>query len=166
MATQPIIEREYSSGNINLKDKLIEWHKPNGDIVSIDLEQVVVIGEYTTDSGPFVDDWFLTFVNKSGEWKEISVYAEGFDELTQYLSTLLGIDFTKWRLANSTNWKSYVRFPIHLEGKELFVLTPPKGYKKATTILQHIKLALGFGVYGKAWNIDLTEEVKMSLPPP
>jgi hypothetical protein len=43
MSTQPIIGRKYSSGNINLKDKLIEWHKPNVDIVSIDLEQVVII---------------------------------------------------------------------------------------------------------------------------
>lgn len=163
MAILPIIERENSSGIINLQDKLILWHMPNGDTVSIELDLVVVIGEYTTAHGPFIDDWFLAFVYKNGDWKEISVYAEGYDELMQYLSTLLGIDLTKAFLANSTNWKSYVRYPVNLERKELFVLIPPKGYKPATTIFRKIKLALGFGVYGKPWSIDLTEEVKAEI---
>lgn len=163
MATQPIIQREISSGKINFQGKVIIWHMPNGDSVSIDLDQVVVIGEYTAAHGPFIDDWYLAFIYKNGDWKEISVYAEGYDELMQYLSALLGIDFTKPFLANSTEWKSYVRYPANLERKELFVLIPPTGYKKATTIFQRIKLALGFGVYGKARGIELTGEVKAEV---
>ena len=163
MATQPIIERKNSSGEISVKGKLMKWHKTNGGTVSIDLEQVAVIGEYTTDIGLFADDWFLVFVCKNGEWEEVSVYAEGFQEMARLLSELFGIDFSRPFLVNSAEWKSFLRYPKHLEGKELFVLTPPKGYKPATTVFQNFKLALGMGVYGKDWNIELTYEVKAEV---
>ncbi len=136
---------------------------PDGGCTYVDLDKVVAIGEYTTDSGPFTDDWFLVFVFKSGAWEEVSVYTDGFQELALYLTELFGIDFSKPFLANSTEWKSFVRYPKSLEGKELFVLTPPKGYKPPTTFLQNMKVALGLGVYGKDWEVDLTEEIKAEI---
>ncbi|ANE51258.1 hypothetical protein [Flavisolibacter tropicus] len=131
MSKQPIIERENQSGKVTCEGRRIEWHKIDGSIISIDLESVVVIGEYTTDNGPFTDDWFLVFVFKNGEWEEVSVYADGFQGVEQHLSDLFSLDFPKPFLANSTNWKSYVWFPQNLEGKELFVLTPPQRLQTA-----------------------------------
>jgi hypothetical protein len=163
MATQPIIERENSSVKVSLKDKLIRWRTASGGLVSIDLEKVAVIGEYTKDRGPFVDDWFLVFVYKSGEWKEVSVYANGFQELAQHLCQLFRFDFSKPFLANSTGWKSIVRYPQIIEGKELFVFTPPKGYKPPTSFVQNMKAVLGLGVYGQRWRVDLTEEMKAEV---
>ena len=163
MATQTIIERENSSGTVSFKGKLINWRKTDGYNVTINLGQVAVIGEYTTDRGPFADDWFLVFVFKGGEWEKVSVYAEGFQELVQFLSQRFNIDFAIPFLTNGTEWKSFVRYPQNLEAKELFRLTPPRGYKPPTTILQNMKVALGLGVYGKDWEVQLADEVKVEI---
>lgn len=149
MSAQSIIERENTFGKISFKEKVIEWQNIARGSVSIELDNVVVIGEYTTDSGLFADDWSLVFVLKNGNWEEVSVYAEGFQELTSYLAKLYNIDFSKPFFANSTKYKTFVRYPISLEGKKLFVLTPPNSYKPPRTFFQSMKVALGLGVYGK-----------------
>lgn len=139
---------------------------PDGDNISINLGTVGVIGIYTTNSGPYADDWFLAFVHSNGTWQEISVYADGYDELTSYLSGLYDTDLTTPSLTSSTVWASAIRYPKHLAGKELFVLQPPKGYKPPTNLLQILKSGLGIGAYGKDWEMDLTDWVKSELEKP
>lgn len=163
MTPQPIIQRTHDSGQVQWADELIEWQKPDGSTVTIYLREVVVIGEYTTDAGPVSDDWFFVFVYRSGEWESVSVYAEGVDGLTEHLSKAYGIDFTKYFLANSTEWQSYVRFPKDLEGQKLFIFEPPQGYQPPITFMQQVKSALGLGVYSKSWDVELTEAVKDKL---
>lgn len=163
MKEQSIIEREKYSRIITCTETHIEWENPHGFNVNVDLNEVVVIGEYTTDAGPFFDDWFITFVYKNGEWKSIPVYADGIDALGEHLSGIFKIDFNKFFLANSTEWHSFVRYPEELEGKALFVIHPPEGYKSPKTPLQTMKSALGLGVYGKDWDFDLTDEVRFKI---
>lgn len=160
---QQIIERTHDSGKVSLSDEKIVWQKPDETIVEIEVKKVAVIGEYTTDTGPFSDDWFFVFVFTTGDWESISVYAEGIVGLTEYLSKAYSIDFSKYFLANSTEWQSFVRYPSDIEGKELFVIEPPKGYKPPITFVQQVKNALGLGIYSKSWEVDLSEAVKAKL---
>ena len=75
---------------------------PNGPDVTISIGDVIVIGEYTTDAGPFFDDWFLVFVYKTGDWDSISNYANRIDILKQHLSKIYNTDLSKYLLTNST----------------------------------------------------------------
>lgn len=45
----------------------------------------------------------------------------------------------------------------------MFLLTPPKDYRPASSVFQNFKLALGLGVYGKGWDVNLMEEVKAEI---
>lgn len=161
-----IIERERYSGTVTWSGSNIEWQNPDGPDVIINLDEVVVIGEYTTDAGAFFDDWFLVFVYKTGDWDSIPVYAEGIDALKQYMSALYDADLSTSFLANSTEWRSYIRYPQGLEGKPLFKFQAPKGYTQPTTFIHKLKSALGLGVYGKSWAFDLTDEVQSKLKQP
>lgn len=159
----PIIERIHDSGKVSWSDEVIVWQDPDGACVKIDLKKVVVIGEYTTDAGPFADDWFLAFVFPTGDWESIPVYARGVDGLTEHLSKVYRIDFSKYFLANSTRWRSFVRYPTDIEGEELFVMELPKGYKPPASFFQQVKYALGIGVYSKSWEAGLSEAVRAKL---
>ena len=163
MTQNSIIERGSNSGIVSWSDRKIEWQNPEGPGVTINLDEVVVIGEYTTDAGPLFDDWFLVFVYKTGDWDSISIYAAGIDDLKQHLSTIYNTDLSKYFLANSTEWRSYIRYPQGLEGKPFFIFQAHAGYSKPTTFIHKLKSALGLGVYGKSWELDLTDEVKSTL---
>lgn len=157
------MERESHSGIVSWTDSQIEWQNPNGPDVVVHLNDVVVIGEYTTDAGSHFDDWFLIFVYRTGEWESIPVYADGMDDLKRHLSELYRTDLSKYFLTNSTEWKSYIRYPQDLEGTPLFVMSAPAGYEYPKSFFRKIQAAIGLGVYGRCWDFDLTEEVKNRL---
>jgi hypothetical protein len=163
MMPQSIIQRTHDSGQVQWTDELIEWQKPDGSTVTINLKEVAVIGEYATDAGLVSDDWFFVFVYRSGNWESVSVYAEGVDGLTEHLSKKYGIDFTNYFLFNYTEWQSFVRFPKDMEGQKLFNFEPPQGYQSPTTFMQQVKSVLGLGVYSKNWDVELTEAVSAKL---
>jgi hypothetical protein len=83
--------------------------------------------------------------------------------LTQYLSSKFHQDLNVTYLADSTEWKSIVRYPTHLKEKTLFTLTPSATYKEAKTFLDKILSSVGFGNFDTTQNITLTEEVKNEL---
>ncbi len=141
----------------------IEWQNPNGSDVVIELDDVVAIGEHTTDAGPFFDDWFLTFIYRTGNRDSIPVYADGTDGLKHHLSNFYNTDFSKYFLVNVAEWRSYIRYPKDLEGKPLFVIHAPKDYRKPQNLFNILNSILGIGVYGKSWELQLTDELKSKL---
>ena len=160
---QKQVKIENSSGIVRLQGEKFFWDYENENIVHININDIVVIGEYTNFDGPYNDDWFLTFITKDGHWQSIPLYADNIDKLTQYLSNKFHQDLNETYLANSTEWKSIVRYPTHLIGKTLFTLTPSSTYKKPKTFLNKVLSSVGLGKFDILQNITLTEEVKKEL---
>lgn len=129
------IQKENSSGIVRLQGDTVFWDYNNKNILQIDLNDIAIIGEYTNSEGPYLDDWFLVFVTKDGQWQNIPWYANNIDELTQYLSNKFHQDLNVTYLANSIEWKSIVLYPTHLKEKALFTLTPSDTYKEPKTFL-------------------------------
>jgi len=80
---------------------------------------LVLIGEYTTNQGPYVDDYFVEFVTvESGKpffWK-VSFYAEGLEQSFVVLEKKLGEQLLL-ELYASTEWQSRVVWPPAESGK-------------------------------------------------
>jgi hypothetical protein len=157
------IEKKSTSGKVRIEDNIIYWDYENENFLQIDINEIVVIGEYTNSDGPYFDDWFLTFVTKDGQWQSIPRYADNIDDLTTYLSTKFHQDLHTTNLANSTEWKSSVLYPPHLKDKILFTLTPSSTYKTPKTFLDKILSSVGFGNFDTTQDIGLTEDVKNEL---
>jgi len=98
------------SGHITLDADKVIWHNEDLVFLQINLNEVVVIGEYTNSNGPWFDDWFITFITKDYKWHSIPWYARNIEELTQVLSIKFSQQLKESLLTGSTNWKSIVRF--------------------------------------------------------
>lgn len=58
---------------------------------SIPLAKVAIIGDFTTDNGPFIDDRLMVFVlYDGGEWFEASMYAYGMRSFHELVSNAIG----------------------------------------------------------------------------
>jgi hypothetical protein len=160
---QEEIKKENSSGIVRLEGDIVFWDYNNKNILQIDLNEIVVIGEYTNADGPYFDDWFITFVTKEGKWQSIPWYADNIDALTQYLNNKFQQDFTVTYLAGSTEFNSIVHYPLHLKEKTLFAVTPSATYKEPKTLLDKILFSIGLGNFNTTKNINLTEAVQNEL---
>lgn len=156
-------KKDNTSGKIQVIGDKIIWSYQDETVSVIDLDEVVVIGEYTNSDGPWFDDWFIVFVTKNGQWKHIPWYAENINELTEVLRTRFQSDFEGSVLTGSTTWNSVVRHPTHLKSQPLFTLTKTEKYKKPTNFFQRLQYGLGFGDYDTSEYINLTDTVKHEL---
>jgi hypothetical protein len=92
----------------------INWRTP--------LAALVLAAEYTTNEGPWIDDYFLDFwSNEGGKLLRHSTtfYVDGLDETMQALSQRLGAQF-QLELCNSTQWTSRVIWPPELTDQPYF----------------------------------------------
>lgn len=110
-----------NSGTIRIENNTIFWDYKNESVMSINAEEISVIGEYTFESDS--DDWFLVFVFDDGSWKRISMYVDNIQYLFKFLSEYIHINLFDTQLANSIQTKSVVYYPYSLRGLNLFVLT-------------------------------------------
>jgi hypothetical protein len=156
-------KKEKTSGRVQVIDSKIVWTYQDQTISEINLDDVVVIGEYTNSDGPWFDDWFLVFVTRDGHWKHIPWYAENIIELTKVLQMRFEPNFEGSYLTGSTTWDSVIRHPKHLINQPLFTLTPTETYKKPTNFFQKIQYAIGVGGYDTSEYINLTDAVKQEL---
>jgi hypothetical protein len=154
---------DITSGIIELNGDLVLWHNEDVVFLQFHLSDIVVIGEYTNSNGPWFDDWYLTVVLKNGEWKSVPQYAGNIDQLTEELCKRFDPLLSERQLANSTNWKSVVSFPIHLRGTELFQLVTVTTYKKPANLFQTLLFSLGVTKPDTSKNIVLSEEVQKLL---
>ena len=108
-----------ASGVICLDGTVITYVSRLFGSFSLSIADIAVVGEFTADTGPFVDDWFIVFVRRGGDWFEASVYSDGFDALRNGLSLAIGAD-VHCCLADSTNFASRVVWPEAISGHPLF----------------------------------------------
>lgn len=156
-------DRENTSGKIRIEGDIIFWDYQDRNLLQLDSNNIIAIGEYSNSDGPYLDDWFLTFVTKDGQWQSIPWYADNINELTHFLSNKFNQDLNSTFLANSTQWKSIIRYPSHLKNRPLFTLTPSDTYKAPKTFLDKILSSVGLGNFDTTQGIVLTEDVKSEL---
>jgi hypothetical protein len=108
---------------IRLEADKIVYAETGTELWRVPVSSVSVVGEYTTQNGPYVDDYFLVFVTSpGGNHFHASFYAEGRDSLLAELQDKFGATF-ECGLANSTNLVSRCIWPNELLGKSLFRFT-------------------------------------------
>jgi hypothetical protein len=96
-------KKDNTSGKVQVIDDKIIWSYHDETVSQTDLNEIVIIGEYTNSDGPWFDDWFLVFVTKDGHWRHIPWYAENIDELTTVLQARFDSDFDVSFLTGSTH---------------------------------------------------------------
>lgn len=102
-----------------VSEDALEYRDRHGHLLwHLKPENIVLVGEYTTNEGPWGDDWFLVFAvsNKIPYFVTCSVYSNGRDEALEFLRTRFHIEP---KLTNSTEWKSVVLWPRAIEGAPL-----------------------------------------------
>jgi hypothetical protein len=121
------MSREATSGILRFDQDCICYQLPNGGW-RLPVSEIKIIGEYTDDQGPLVDDYFLVFLTDSNLY-EASIYAEGVDAFLQELRDRLGASLSL-ELGNSTSYRSRVIWPSDMVEVPVFDYskTPkPKG---------------------------------------
>lgn len=102
---------------------VLHYRSPEGILRwSAPVDNIIVIAEYTTDEGPYVDDYFLVFVTiEKGKqyFATATFYSEGTEDVIRELSERWKTDI-ELRLVNSTDWKSRIAWPAALAGREYF----------------------------------------------
>ena len=79
----------------------------------------MVFGEYTNQSGPFLDDYYFVFVVDSQHAYGASFYSEGRERFLADLSKRLGVQL-ECGLLGSTDFASNVLWPPGLAGQPLY----------------------------------------------
>ncbi|RYE59022.1 MAG: hypothetical protein EOP48_02180 [Sphingobacteriales bacterium] len=151
----------HTSGFAKVIGDTIEWHNQSEILLSFDINQVLVVGEYTNSSGPWFDDWFLVFVTRDGNWFEISCYCENIDDVTQFLSRKLDSTLARCRLANSAGWESIVSYPKPLAGKSMFQVNPGMKSHVPRTFWERVKFACGLRDFNRSQEVSLSDHVKL-----
>ncbi len=137
-------DREKESGKVSLENNRLIWKLHGKRIVDLPIDDVKLIGEFTTAMGPFVDDWFMVFYNDEFECFEISMYAEGIDKLMIEIGELLGFELPG-TLLSSTEWNSSILFPNKYRGENLWDIVrikPKSFFEKLKTLVGSYKTEL------------------------
>ena len=112
-----------NSGVISLSDDMITYESPAYGSWKVSAKDILVFGEYTTDNGPMIDDWFMVFVTGEDQWVEASNYCAGMDQIREALAVRWNVENLWGSLAFSTNFDSRVLWPSSLAETELFEFT-------------------------------------------
>lgn len=113
-----------------------------------------VLAEYTTDSGPFLDDHFIVLVSSNKDFFEFSTKNKNIQDLIKQVEEKKNGEI-KLKLCNVTNFDSQIMYPEFLSGKSFY------DFKKSKlSIFDYIK-SFGIG------NVDskLSQEVLNYLNP-
>ena len=116
MEAEPRIKLEIDAEVLRCRDTegAIAWETP--------IAKIVLIAEYTTDEGPWVDDYFLHFWSDEESRllrASATYYADGCVEVIQELSKRLGAKI-ELGLHSSAEWKSRVLWPPELADHPYF----------------------------------------------
>lgn len=144
------------SGVLFIEDSRLKYASPDYGSWEIPVSEIVAFGEYTTDNGPMIDDWFMVFVTRDLDWVEASNYCEGRDDIRDHLAEAWKTEHLYGELWGRTNFNSRVIWPEALSGKPLFDFT-----KRSQSLWDKIK-SFGEGIIDK----ELTPAVRNHLQPP
>jgi hypothetical protein len=116
-------KQDDTSGEIALVGGAVVY-RVSGAGWTVNLADVRLIGEYTTENGPFVGDYFLVFLTaEQSGWYEASLYATGLDSFLTELGVALGAPI-RLALCGSTDWKTRAFWPPSVEGEPLLITVP------------------------------------------
>jgi hypothetical protein len=87
------------------------------------LDDLRIIGEFTTPDGPLLDDYFICFVAVDGATLAAPIDADGCRETLAELGQRLGLALEPG-LVNSTEYASRILWPAELRGEALFEFRP------------------------------------------
>ncbi len=120
--------RDEDSSRIRLEGAFVCYAYKTNDLWRMHLDDIRIIGESTSQSGPLSDDYFICFAKDASNWMEASFYAEGRDEFLNALGARLGTEL-ELRLANSADFASRIIWPEHLVDQPMFKYTEkvPRG---------------------------------------
>lgn len=110
------------SGRIVVEGDWIVYTLAQDDWWRVSVDEIRLVGEYTNDHGPFVDDYFFVFLTKD-RYFEASFYADGREAMLAELGRRLQHELCTG-LWHSTNLASRVLWPAHLEGHPVYDLVP------------------------------------------
>jgi hypothetical protein len=116
MATEPEYELELLDGNIRyLRSDRLE------PLWTLKVEELVLVAEYTTNEGSWLDDWLFVFWTfEQGRLYSCNAAVEsGMEKSLADLSVLLG-SLRVYGLVQSTEWASRVVWPPSIEGQPYF----------------------------------------------
>jgi hypothetical protein len=120
------------------------------DLMNIEPGTIAVVGEYTTNTGPFFDDYFLVVVFHSGKF--IEVPTDKANDVIDRLEKAIGEKIV-FGLANITDFASRVIYPSQLKGRPLFDFSfPPSDFRSRLKRIMSLNDGYVTG--------QLTEEVK------
>ena len=125
---------------VYLENRHVVFIHQDEELIRIPVDDIKLIGEYTTGNGPLIDDWFIVFMTSSTDWKQISEYTPGMQEMLQELGELLDAEIV-CSLFSSTSWKTSIIWPASVAEKEMWDVQT----EQATTLWQKLKNAAGMG---------------------
>jgi hypothetical protein len=115
------------SGMLGIQNGVLYYRSPQSGSWNLPLKELAIIGEYTTDVGPVLDDWFLVFVHHSGSrWFECSMRATDTEAVVAALGDMLDIEL-KPGLANVTEYKSRILWPPPMKDAAIFTFSRKRG---------------------------------------
>jgi hypothetical protein len=141
------------SGMLSIEDSKLIYVSPDYGSWQIPINEIIAFGEYSTDNGPYIDDWFMVFVTRDFNWMEASNYCAGSDDVRTSLAQRWSAESLYGKLWGHTEFASRVIWPISLADHELFEFSERKQSK-----WEKIK-DFGFKTIDK----DLTSEVRQHL---
>jgi hypothetical protein len=100
----------------------VEYYFEQRLLWQVAVDGVLMVAEYTTNEGPWGDDYFLLFVVADTDKLSVaraSLYSDGIEEVLHDLRQRWAANI-ETRLHNSTEWKSRVVWPPELAGTEYF----------------------------------------------
>lgn len=112
MDGQPRVKLEIDGEVLKCRDQkgTVVWETP--------ISKIVLIAEYTSNEGPWIDDYYLHFwTNEGGQLFRCTatLHADGRDEMLQSLSAKLGAKL-ELGLCDATWWTSRIVWPPELLG--------------------------------------------------
>jgi len=112
-------------GILSLERDELRYQAGRGCAWSLLVRQLAVVGEYTNQSGPWADDWFMVFVCRdSSQFFLAPAYANGIDSVRERLGKTLGAPLPA-TLANCAEFNSVVLWPSSLAGSTLMSFEAP-----------------------------------------
>jgi hypothetical protein len=108
--------------NVSITDGHLCYTTIGKHAARIPLADIALIGEYTTQSGPFAEDYFVLIHDVQDRVWEIGA-DEGAFEALEILSSAWSIPI-KPELIFSTDFRSRILFPTAMLGRPLFVRFP------------------------------------------
>jgi hypothetical protein len=99
---------------------MVSFHLGDNGKVSVPFESILLVGEFTTEDGPYAEDHLLSVWSSDGRVFEIPIWSPGVKQLLEMLSakTKAAIETS---LATSSSFASRVLYPPEKSGQELFV---------------------------------------------